>query len=444
MKTNYIKYSILIWLWTVLWVVISNIWNVFGAQNPGQGIEATEIITNEACIEYTTPSWTGIKCDDVVVNLKTGNTQYEYFIKKRQKTWGMTNFTTWDVIVQSGGYIQYRVNFGSITWACNNWTIKDLLPSCVKYISSEIYGVSGSPSFSTGNWYIQYRGFSLNSGTSWYILVTGQIISDGTKCKDVKQDVNTWAFKCGDPASNWIYSSVVAIRTWWGWGWGWSWSQVVFTKTWNKYEIHPGETWLVFTLYVKNNWPEKVTDVVIEDIWPDNGDCILFSWWTSQTQNLDFIGNYKWKYNKHSWQLLSWEQIKLTISANIANNPSCTWSYINTWKLTYEWWEKYDKHPFIVDDGSLSPEDITITKTTPLHSVQHWQNITYTITYRNNSRTKTLYDYKIIDTWPSELTFIDSNPVQDSISWNIITWENNLRPLWPQEERVIKINAKVK
>lgn len=449
MKKNFMKYSILIWAWMVLWVVASNIWNVFGAQDPGQGNpNVAETILNTACIEYTTPSWTGIKCDDVTITLKTGSVQEnEYFIKKRQKTWGMTNYTTWQITVQSWEYIQYKVDFGSITWNCRNWTIKDILPSCVRFISSEIHDVTGSPSFSTGNGYLQYTNFRLNGGSQWYIIVTWQIIANGRNCEGTTRYVNTWAFKCASPSSEWMYSDVVAIRTWWGW-WGWgSWSEVVFTKNGNKDQMVPGETWLVFTLYVENKWPETITNVVIDDIWPnpDNNGCIIYDWWSGL--NWTKADGYKRNYVGSNGRLRSWQHAKLYLYAKIKNDSACVWSYINTWKLIYQvWWKPYvlyDDYLFTVVDDSAG-YDVSIEKTVyPNGNVSHNQDIKYTIIYKN-IWTKPLTNYTITDNWPNDkLDFKNSTPSPLTNNWDTITWFFNW-PLQPWDEGRITINAKVR
>ena len=397
MKKNFMKYSILIWAWMILWVVASNIWNVFGAQDPGQGNpNVEETIVNTACIEYTTPSWTGIKCDDVIVHYKTWSSQgHRYFITKRQKTWGMANFTTWEIVVEPWEYIQYKVDFGSITWTCKKWTIEDTLPSCVRYVSSSIVWVSW-PSLATGEHFVQYSGFRLNSNSSWYILVTGQIIGNAG-CEDTTRYVNTWSFKCWDPSSNWMRSSVVARRKWWGW---WSWSEVLFEKTWNKTEMVPWETWLKFTITVNNKWPNAIYNVYVDDIWPGNNDCIQYVRWSGN--NVEYLWSYKRHYNKWTWVLWVNKSFTFDIYASVVDSPSCVWAYINTWKLTYEeWWKShilYDNHQFIVKDGWVE-YDVSIEKTADREKVSRGGPIEYTIIYKNEW-TKPLTGYRIVDNWP--------------------------------------------
>lgn len=446
MKKNFMKYSIWIWVWVILWIAISNISNVFGAsdsQNPGTS--AQEKITNNVCIEYTTPSWTGIKCDDVSVYLKTWTVQpHEYFLTKKQKTWSMTNFTTSQVVVQSGDYIQYKLEFGSVTGACTRWYVRDNLPSCVTYVSSEIHNVSGQ--LRTGNGYLQYSDISLNAGAQWYILVTWQITATARECKNKTEYINTWVFKCESPSAGEIYSSVVAIRTWW-WGWWWTTSKVLFTKDWNKYEMVPGETWLFFTLQVNNEWPNTITGIVINDLWPNRNDCIIFDWW-SWLYWKRLWSDYAWQYNglSNNWTLRSWWRATLYLYAKIKDDPNCVWSYINTWKLTYrEWWktyELYDDYPFIVVDAGVW-YDVSITKTADHNKVHHGESITYYIDYEN-IWSEPLTDYTIIDHWPNDdLEFISSNPTPTTNDGETITWFFRW-PLKPWKSWRIVINAKVR
>ena len=447
MKTKFTINSIIkVGLCIISWITILGVSNIFAAANQQTPDNPNHngSIRNTSCIEYVTQSWlTWTTCSNVTITYEPATNEHSYFIQKRQKTWNMSNYTTWEVIVQSGEYIQYKIDFGSITWECRNGTIKDNLPSCVRYISSEIYNVSGNPTFSTGNWYLQYSNFRLNNGTQWYILVTWQIIASTRNCENITRYVNTWAFKCGNPSTYWMYSSVVAIRTW-GWSWGWSWSNVVFTKTWNKYEMIPGETWLVFTLKVKNEWPNPISNIIIDDIWPDNGRCIIFNSWT--WQNLKRLWEYKRQYIWGDGILRAKNSITLKINASITNDPTCTWSYINTWKLTYEeWWETYtlyDNYPFIVV-GTWVWYNVSIEKTVDHQVVRHWQNIIYTIKY-TNIWTKPLTDYTITDIRPNdEIEFISSNPNPLTNEWNTITWHFDW-PLRPWKSGTIRINAKVR
>lgn len=447
MKKKFMMNSIVkVGLCMIYWIVLFCISNIFAASATETSGKTTQsnLIRNTSCIEYTTQSWlTWTTCDNVTITYEQTLDDYKYFVQKRQKTWNMTNFTTWQVIVESGWYIQYKVDFGSITWECRNGTIKDILPPCVKYISSEIYNVSWTPTFSTWNWYLQYTNFRLNNGSQWYILITWQILANTRNCEGTTRYENTWAFKCWNPSTNWMYSNVVAIRTWWWGGWDWSWADVEFKKDWNKYELIPGETWLTFTMTIKNKWPNSISNIYIDDIWP-NQDCIIYDWWT--WRDLEYLWNYKRHYTKGDGTLWAKKSFSFKIYAKIKDDPSCVWSYINTWRLTYEVWWKwhvlYDKYPFIVVDAGAW-YDVFIEKNVNKQLVRHWENIIYTIKY-TNIWTKPLTNYTITDNRPDDkLEFISSNPQTTPNNWNTITWFFQW-PLAPWKSGVIKINAKVK
>ena len=443
MKNKITKYSIWIIIGLVLWIKTFSTWNVFGAssQSNNDNPSMTNLIRNTACIEYVTQSWlTWSTCDNATSHY-TQTSEHRYFLQKWQKTGSMTNYTTWELSVTSGEYIQYKVDFGSITWECRNGTIKDILPSCVRYVSSSIEWVLWNPSFSTGNNYLQYSNFRLNAGMQWYILVTGQIIASTRNCENVTTYINTWAFKCWNPSSDWMYSSVVAKRIW---AWWTSWSVVLFEKKWNKNEMHPGETWLIFTITVTNGWPNSISNIYVDDIRPDNNDCIQYSW--REWNNLEFLWNYKWHYIKWDWTLWAKKSFSFKIFANIKNDKNCVWSYINTGKLTYdEWWkshELYDYYPFIVlDDSTLY--DVSIEKSVSPTTATHWTDVVYKIKYTNTWK-RPLTEYTITDEWPNDqVEFIGSNPEPLINNWNTITWYFDW-PLAPWKSGIIIINGKVR
>jgi len=440
MKTKITMNSIVkVSLCMISWIVLLSMSNVFGAssQSNHDNPSTLDYIINTGCIEYTLPSWlTGRKCDDVSNQYQTGNVQWpEFFIQKRQKTWSMTSFTTWDVFVQSGEYIQYKVDFGSITWVCKNGTIEDRLPSCVKYVSSSIVWVTSS-TLTTGEHLVQYTNFRLNSGITWYILVTGQIIANTENCMSVTRYVNTWTFRCKNPQNGPMSSSVVARRNWW-----WNWSNVTFTKSWNKTWMHLGESWLVFTLTVYNAWPNSISGIVINDIWPEPRNCIILDRWYGQNWQQswhDYIWRYVWWKNGTLWPDKTGV---LKLYASVSDDPSCVWNYINTWVMTYNWWwPLYGDHPFVVTIDGPTYDDISIRKTVEPQIVSHWQEIVYTISYHNDSD-KPLTEYTIKDEWPSWLVFIRSDK-ESRRSWNYIVWEH-LDPLQGNSTGTITIRAKV-
>ena len=405
---------ILIWLLWVVWILFTSSTVFGGSNNWGNWGELTNwLINNSVCIDYVTPSWlTWHSCSSVSVTY-TGNQNTwgnEYVIQKSQKTWWMADYTQREINVESGEYILYKIEFASVTWSCTSATVQDALPKCVKYIDSSMAWVTWIPTFNSWLDYIEYKRFGLNGRNTWYLFITGQIITNTTSCSGRYEYINTWSFKCNSPSGRLISSSVVARRIQ---GWWTSWSVVTFEKTWNKYERHPAETWLKFTIRVENEWPNDISDVYVYDIWPGNNNCIEFDRWVWNQNAIEYLWDYKRHYKRWNWILRAWWHFEFDIYANISNNPSCTWSYINTWQLTYvESWkphEKIDDYQFIVVDGWWWIK-ISIKKTVEPTVVTSWSEVTYTIKYTNEWDT-ILTDYTIQDNRPYQyLDFVSATP----------------------------------
>ena len=435
MKRLLIKIFTFLMVCWVLWVLIKYSSEVFAEKT----VVDLSSILNTSCIEYPTPTWTWMKCDDVEIYYADEN----YTVNKKQKVWNMS-FTDQEINVNLGDTITYRVDFANIWPERAQWYVQDYLPWCVLYGTSSVHGVSRPTFVHNGN-VIWYRNFSLEPWQSWYMIVTGQI-KNTSDCQNVCEYLNTWSFKFTSPNWTEIYSSVIARREWCWWG-GWSWSDVVFIKSWNKSVMHPGEDWLFFTLKVINNGPNPISGIVIDDMWPNRNDCIIFDWWTWQYRS----GNaYSWQYVRWNWVLQSgWTTTVLKLYAKIKNSEACVWSYINTWKLTYqEWWKShvlYDNYPFKVVVSWPGADDISIKKSViGTKYVQHWDAVRYKIEYHNNSN-EPLTNYTIVDNWPSELIFLGAQPQENSSGGNTIVWtQENLWQLAAHATWTIIINAQVR
>lgn len=341
--------------------------------------------------------------------------------KELLSTWPLSE---WDLVA----YKIVARNIGS--WIATDVVIYDELPIQLEYVSSRIT-ISNYTFATWTTWltifYIEYSGFNLNPNwiatvyLTWIVKTWHTFGTDATNCATVSASNASNKTDCVTPTPPTPPTP----------------DEVVFDKTWNKSELYPGEKWLKFTLTVENKRSHPISNIVIEDIWPDNGDCILYSGWA--WQNLQKLDGYQWKY-KNWWNLPVWWKITLEIYANIANNPSCVWSYINTWKLTFaEWWPFFDTHPFIVKIGQPGDDDVVITKTVNKRYVKSWDAIKYTIKYYNNSDF-TLTNYTITDIWPSGLTFSWCDTVPYRWSWNTIIREG-LEALPARQHRTITIDA---
>jgi len=403
--------------------------------------------------ELTNCAYTSGAVDCVIVDMNP-----EPYLLKEQKTWGMTNFTTSTVNTQIWETITYKVNFQNVWSSPATWQVRDILPPCVKYVSSSIHGVNGAqwPTLSQQGVQdvVMYKNFKLNSGQAWYMLVVAEVKWNGVlgvNCSNITSYSNTWYFKF--IWWNILSSSVLAIRP------ENASSNVIFDKTWNKSIMYPGETWLEFYITVTNQWPNSISNIYVDDIRPDNESCIIYDGWTwTKIEEVSHLrrhyvwwssnwGNWRWgsvwgRTNQNNWWnnaqssqlsnwiLYAWQSFNFTIFAHIANNPSCVGSYINTWKLTYTEWGSthvlYDNYPFkVVATPNIK---VSITKTVDKTYVHHGDTVTYTITYTNNG-TAPLTNYVVRDYWPAMVEFLSSTPATNDIvatnEWTTITWHFN-------------------
>ena len=295
------------------------------------------------------------------------------FIKKWQKVWNMS-FTDEIIQVELGDTITYKVDFWNIWNRWATWQVWDVLPPCIKYVSSSIYlpnDISYSWPHTGQQWvqdFVMYNNFYLSAWQTWYMLIEAEIKESWipwVNCSDTRSYLNTWYFKF-----IWwqrLSSDVLAIRE------EAIASEVIFDKTGNKKIMHPWEDWLEFYITVTNKGPNPISDIYVDDIWPD--DCIIYKWRTGDESLIEYIDplrrhyiwlqeyrtNYSqpWEPNSSQtkWILYAWQSFGFTIFASIKDDPACVGPYVNKAQLAYtEWWQTYtldDDYDFeVIDDNS--------------------------------------------------------------------------------------------
>lgn len=297
------------------------------------------------------------------------------YIKKWQKVWNMS-FTDYIIQVELGNTITYKVDFWNIWNRWATWQVWDVLPPCVKYVSSSIHLPTDIP-YSwphTGQQWVQdfvmYNNIYLPAWTTWYMLIEAEIRESwvvGVNCSDTRSYLNTWYFKFiwWQPLS----SDVLAIRE------ESAGSEVIFDKTWNKKLMRPWEGGLEFYITVENKWPNSISNIYVDDIRPDE-DCIEYKGRTGDESLIEYIDPLRWHYiwiqgaktnYNIPWEpnanptntkgvLYAWQSFSFTIFASIKDDPSCVWYYINKAILTYtEWGETHtleDDYDFeVIDDN---------------------------------------------------------------------------------------------
>ena len=296
------------------------------------------------------------------------------YVKKWQKVWNM-DYTDEIIQVQLWDTIRYKVDFANLWNSSATGQVKDVLPPCVKYVSSSIHWVEPYQWPIIGQQWVQdvvlYKNFPMAAWQTWYMLVEAEIKESWilwVNCSDTRSYLNTWYFKFTRD-TNWLSDDVLAIRE------ESAGSEVIFDKTWNKKLMHPGEGGLEFYITVTNKGPNPISNVYVDENYgrPDE-DCIIYEWRTGDESLIEYIDPLTWHYiwvqgaktnYNIPWEpssthpkgtLYAWQSFSFIIFASVANNPACVWYYINTWRLTYtEWGQQhtlYDDYDFeVIDDN---------------------------------------------------------------------------------------------
>ncbi len=295
------------------------------------------------------------------------------YVKKWQKVWNM-DYTDEIIQVQLWDTIRYKVDFANLWNSAATGQVKDVLPPCVKYVSSSIHWVNPYQWPIVGQQWVQdvvlYKNFPLAAWQTWYMLVEAEIKESWilwVNCSDTRSYLNTWYFKFTTDVTR-LSDDVLAIRE------ESAGSEVIFDKTWNKKLMHPGEGGLEFTITVTNKWPNSISNIYVDDIRPHE-DCIIYEWRTGDESLIEYIDPLRWHYiwlqevktnYNIPWEpnsthikgtLYAWQSFSFIIFASVKDDPACVGYYINTWRLTYtEWGEQhtlYDDYDFeVIDDNS--------------------------------------------------------------------------------------------
>ena len=375
---------------------------------------------------------------DAVVDCEIYSLSADPYILKSQRVsniWMSTPFTTGVVNINPGDFITYKIDFANVGGNSTNWwvLVRDYMPLCVDYISSAIYGVSSSAQFSqsqdiNGRWIIDYDNFDLAEWQNGYMIVTWVIMNNGI-CAGVNDYVNNSYIYFNNPLLQRV-SNTTAVRA--------THSIVNLTKTSNTSQNIPWDDKL-FVITVENAWPNPISNIVLEDIWP-SGTCISYVdrtwvWFTKDPTSLVWTNPIT---------LVQWDSVVLYISWDIANNSSCeNPDYINKINLKYtELWNIYeDNTDYHFAVWATPVANISLIKTADVSTVTSWSDITYTISYQNIWNT-TLNSYVITDFWPVLVDFVYATPTPTStlsfVTWDVLQWNfNSMLMPWQTGEIIL-------
>lgn len=388
--------------------------------------------------QTTNCAFTSWDNDCVIYNL----TPKPYLLKSQRMSNQSVNtqFTTENISVNTGDYISYKLDFKNIGWwnTSGGVRIVDHMPLCVNYIAASIHGVTNANFTQTqdvnGRRLLEYNGFDLWAGQTAYVIITGQIMNT-SNCVNQTQYLNNSYLYFYNPL-NVVESQVTALKI--------NKSIVDITKTSDKHSHYPWEN-KNFVIKVTNYWPNYISNIVLQDVRPSFNNCITYVDWTGTVGMTKMPTSLVWNF---PW-LAQWDAIYLYISWNIVNSPSCVNpNYENVVNLTYvELWNQHKGKAVYNFEVIPAPvANISLIKTADRATVTSWDDITYTISYKNIWTIK-LNSYVLVDYWPAMVDFVSANPFPSSIvnfnTGSVLTWNFN-SPLYPGQTWQIVIQWKVK
>lgn len=371
--------------------------------------------------------WVG-GCYDNCTKNNNPQTPTPYFLKQ-QRVWN-TPFTTSDITVHVWDTIQYKLNFGNLWTTPATWKVRDVLPSCLQYLTSSIVWVN-SYNFSSmpywNQWIVMYKDMPLAAWQTWYMLIQAKVKWDW-QCANTTTYVNVWHFTL-----NWteLTGDVVAKRP------------KPYVKKWQRLSgdaqfvdnlLHV-DLWqyIQYKVDFKNNWSVWATGEV-KDLLPN---CVQYI-----SGSLHLVNGY-WPTTGYEWwnmyvkysniYLTPWQSGYMLVLWRIKSEDGCqdVSRYVNTWMFHFM------NGPWLTSDVVAERDNTTnvlITKeVSPTGPVQSWDIVIYTINYENKWP-EVLQSYTIVDYWPNDkLNFmgvVSMNPTASSNYqwtrvWNNIKWTFN-------------------
>ena len=247
------------------------------------------------------------------------------FIQKYQR-FGDSPFTTGDISINTWNLITYRIDFAN-AWVgtATGVRVVDHMPLCITYLSASINGVTWANFYQswdwTGRYIVEYSWFDLAPGQTWYMIITGRLV-DSPICNAYTSFVNDSYIYFYTPTE--VFESSTT-------GYRYQRSIVVLTKD-SEPDQHLLWEGKLFEVKVANQWPNSISNIVLQDIWP-NPSCISYVDWTGDAGLTKNPVDLAWSYSG----LNPWEDLTLYISGQVSNNTGCVSSdYVNTMRLAYK------------------------------------------------------------------------------------------------------------
>lgn len=333
--------------------------------------------------------------------------------------------------------LQFRISFSNPgSQLLENISIEDFLPNGLEYISSEIHWVTNAL-FSTGDvWWslrIAYTGFNLAAGQNWYILINAKLLACNAALNIVNRSaLSNWQTISGNTTKQVLCGT----------------EPVSISKSATPNTIQWGQT-VRFTITANNATPNTITDVRIEDMWPNCFSLVEWSITTNIQASLTTGGNLT------QWALNNWlapnQSFVVSFDWLASTNPSCIGTHTNTGKIYYTDNIGYQQTPTNTTVTiSQASYNLQVTKTASPETAWPGEIITFTIRYKNNW-TVPLQWFRIVDYRPQTIQYMNSILIDTEIDLNPITtnegyliWNFPNTILGPGEEYAIKIIWQIK
>ena len=353
------------------------------------------------------------------------------YMLKQQTTWTFFNnnsLTTQNVYVQWWDIIWYKINFGNSGNVAATWEVRDILPTCVQYITSSITfsqnNISSNGPITWNNGWrteVRYKDFFLQPWQGWYMLIKWQISTAWGMCAHITSYLNTWYFTLW-----WVTISgdVLAIRPTWPEPQPYLSIVKEQLTTWNL----PAWSIVTYKITVTNTWSATATGVEIYDLLPkeltyisSNISIVPSSTYSFLTGTIG-LGTNQRTYIKYynitlssNWTAIvyvTWKVKNGYSFDTLTNCASVSWFNIPQQNSCTTWTPPTPPTTWL----SIIKELLTAWDLTP------WSTIAYKITL-TNTWSEVYHNAYIEDVWPNALNYQTSSIVWvPSNDYSFMSW----------------------
>ncbi len=309
-----------------------------------------------------------------------------------------------NILYHSWDLVTFRIDFANIgTTTVHNAILSDYLPAWLTYENSQLYGVNPPYAFWTwlngGNILVEYSGFTLAPGQTWYMLISGKF----RWYQRSNQTLNN-VFLDSNETDTIYASALFYVYTPSG--------NATVTKTSNKTSYYPGED-AKFIISVNNNGPDAIDTIQLIDTWPTNNNwCLTID--TGRLANVPMtMATTSNPYTRNLINTLPvWQTAYLYLTWHITNSQTCVGNYTNVVDLRYmvNGQLKTGQANTTINVSTTPASTMMINKSITQYGNTTGDPVTFELVYQNNW-TATITSNDIVDYWPGTLHFVSASPM---------------------------------